>query len=187
MHRTLLTLLLATVALPASAQTWVNLQDGRFESRFVMDTNNDGDYDTDGAPASWSSPAGILWGRDHAPDILTEGLLKLIDNRNANGHWTLGFAAVTPRIVGLVVRNHDTDDAWVLVTGTFGGQALWAAAPDGETRYAKAGYGTSVSILHAFDAEGRIPREHFVTQSADTADPRIDPEILRFVSRTELP
>jgi len=165
MRRTSLTLIvaaaaLASVALPVSGQPWYNLQDGTFESRFAIDTDNDLDLDTAGAPASWSSPAGILYGRDHAPDRLAEALLKLIDNRNANGHWTLGFASVTPRVVAVEIRNRDTGHVWHIEAGKIRGVTLWIAYPNGNTNYIDAGLGSSISILDAFDRLGYIPNKH---------------------------
>lgn len=166
---------------PASAQTTYLLQDGEFSSSFVLDTNNDGTLDTEGAPASWSSSAGILYGRDYNPDGLVEGLVKLIDNRRANGYWTLVYASVTSRDVGVRIENTSTGDYWDFVTTLVPGRGLyWGAFPNGYLSFLMIGPGTTVSLQQAFTPAGFIPSFYYrsrVNGSGAKQSRELDPQL----------
>ena len=188
MRTVLLTILAASfLALPLPAQ-YYDLHNGTFDALFAIDTDNNDSLDTFGVPASWSSHAGILFGRDYNPDGLVEGLVKLIDNRRAHGHWTLGYASVTTRDAGVQIRNLDSGDEWILVTTMVPRVGLvWGAAPNGITTFMEIGYGGTISIQHAFDANGFIPRKHFRRgRSAETEETKLDAKIQReLASRIE--
>ena len=47
----------------------------RSDPRFTLSV------DTSWVAATWSSPSGILWGRDYEPNEVFEGITRLLDNR----------------------------------------------------------------------------------------------------------
>ena len=138
------------------------LHGGAFISAARVDAEDprDGRADTDWVAASWASPAGILWGRDYAPDNVFEGIVRLLDNRRARiNAYTMSFASLTPRLVLTSLTNQDTEDGWMLVS--VDGVIVGIPGADGFDRI---GWPLCASGLFfvgdAFDDRGFVPAKH---------------------------
>lgn len=138
------------------------LHGGDFAAFAAVDAEDprDGIVDTDWVSASWSSPSGILWGRDYAPDNVFEGIVRLLDNRQARiNAYTLSFAPLTPRLIVHAIGHASTEDTWVLLT--VNGVAVgfpWAGAEE-ELGWPLCADGVFF-VGDAFDARGFIPNKY---------------------------
>ena len=130
----------------------------RSDPRFTLSV------DTSWVAATWSSPSGILWGRDYAPNEVFEGITRLLDNRGAAGRlgprYALSFASLTPRLVlhRLCAASGQCWYGW-------SADGLIAMTPYDENRrvYGSRGFcGNGLFFLDkAFDENGRIPEPYW--------------------------
>lgn len=96
-----------------------NIQFGDFYTIAAVDAEDPRDQilDTYWYPASWTSTtdSAILWGRDYAPNGVVEGLVRLLDNRQANiNAYTLSFATMSPRLVATAVCSNTGVHCWIM-------------------------------------------------------------------------
>ena len=137
------------------------LHGGAFDGTAAVDAGDPRNdvVDTEWVPASWSSSSGILWGRDYAPDAVFEGIVRLLDNRNARVNaYTLSFAPLTPRLVIHKLRSH-TGDAWHLLSknGVIAGVPVVGGVQRFDRIYCSQGM---FFLDDAFDARGFIPAKY---------------------------
>lgn len=138
------------------------LQDGDFAAAGIVDAEDPRDHvaDTDWVAASWSSPSGILWGRDYAPDAVFEGITRLLDNRQARiNSYTLSFASLTPRLVVHGLIHQGTEDLWLMLS--VNGVIASIPATDQGNRVGWPLCANGLFFLDdAFDARGFIPEKY---------------------------
>ena len=143
-------------------EVFQTLQNGDFTAAAMVDADDPRNHvaDTDWVAASWSSPSGILWGRDYAPDAVFEGVTRLLDNRQARiNAYTLSFASLTPRLVIHGLIHQGTEDLWLMLS--VNGVIVGIPATDQGDRI---GWPLCASGLFfiddAFDARGFIPNKY---------------------------
>lgn len=138
------------------------LQNGDFVAAGIVDADDPRDHvaDTDWVAASWSSPSGILWGRDYAPDTVFEGITRLLDNRQARiNAYTLSFASLTPRMVIHALIHQGTDDLWLMLS--LNGVIVGIPGVDQGSRIGWPLCAAGLFFLDdAFDARGFIPDKY---------------------------
>ena len=167
---------------PAAAQSGYNhcLQGQRFSVSFttVFALNS----------AAWkfgqcAGAPGQLWHTDStiaywlfSPDNV-EALVKILDGRDVNGHWWLDFAVMSDQLTRTAIFPNDstpTDpgpgDGWWIWTGParrFGIQGseklMHCARPMNrpDRHCAVIGFGTTISLRDAWNADGSIPVKHY--------------------------
>ncbi len=149
------------------------LQGARFGVSFSALAN---DSTTVGEPAGWSSDKGVLyWLFDSGNP---EALVKVLDGRGINGHWWFDLAVASDLRAITRVTHRGTGDEWVVITGlrrdVFGDPGATAdrlvhcayPASRADNRCAFRGYGTTISLRHAWDSSGPIPSRYFKASSA---------------------
>ena len=130
--------------------------------------------------SGWSSEKGVLyWLFDSGNP---ESLVKVLDGRTTNGHWWLDLAVTSDLHSRTRAAHRATGDEWIAYTGlgrdvfnnpdeSNANRLVHCAIPASRTDNvcAISGFGTTVSLRHAWDSSGRIPSRYFLPPSASAA------------------
>lgn len=146
------------------------LQSGQFDVQFGATANGER---VDGQLAAWASDKGILFWLFDSQN--PEALFKVLDGRSVNGHWWIDLAVTSdlPTATIATPTGRGKTDAWRILTGParsiFSDETsnalVHCAFPSdrSDNRCSISGPGTTLSLRDAWDAQGRIPAEHYTS------------------------